>query len=129
MLNQEWTSDIAKQLVETLVKKKSYDMTLTKFNKLVDVWIRRRENIIHGFEPAFGNYMSSFYLLVAYSSLLNFQEQGALRDLRKDQERILHAWSDGQRSLQDTKNRYKSTNIMVILKSFFYNPIFLYNIY
>ncbi|KAI8371881.1 hypothetical protein BD560DRAFT_329007 [Blakeslea trispora] len=92
LLNQEWTSDIAKQMVEVFLKKKSYDMTLTKFNKLVDVWIRRRENIIHGFEPAF--------------------EQGALRDLRKDQERILHAWSDSQRLLQDMKNRYKSANIM-----------------
>lgn len=40
-------------------------------------------------------------------------EEGSLKEIQKDHERILSAWVKGQRSLQDMKNRYKMTNFKV----------------
>jgi hypothetical protein len=45
---------------------------------------------------------------------MGFIEQGSLKEIQKDHERILEAWVKGQRSLQDMKHRYQSTNFKVI---------------
>lgn len=40
-------------------------------------------------------------------------EEGSLKEIQKDHERVLSAWVKGQRSLQDMKSRYKVTNFKV----------------
>ncbi|RCH83556.1 hypothetical protein CU098_002395, partial [Rhizopus stolonifer] len=95
LLNQEWTTDLALRMIESLKNKKIYDSALTKLSKLFDAWVSRRENITKGFSSVFS----------------------ALKDIRREHESILNAWANNQRSLLDMKNRYKSANLVYLVLS------------
>jgi hypothetical protein len=46
-------------------------------------------------------------------------ENGSLREIQKDYNRILSSWANSQKSLQDMRKRYRMANFKVKKETFF----------
>ncbi|CEP18584.1 hypothetical protein [Parasitella parasitica] len=97
LLQENWAKELAPNMVKAFSSKDYHELTISKLNQLIESWIVKRKSITTGFQPVF--------------------EQGSLKEIQKDHERILLAWVDGQRGLQDMKNRHKLTNFKYLVLS------------
>ncbi|KAI8646250.1 hypothetical protein BD408DRAFT_428859 [Parasitella parasitica] len=97
LLQENWAKELAHNMVKAFSSKDYHELTILKLNQLIEAWISKRKSITTGFQPVF--------------------EQDSLKEIQKDHERILVAWVDGQRALQDMKNRYKLTNFKYLTLS------------
>ncbi|KAF1804526.1 hypothetical protein V8B55DRAFT_1499652 [Mucor lusitanicus] len=97
LLQENWAKELAPNMLKAFNNKDYHELTVSKLNQLIESWISKRDSITTGFQSVF--------------------EEGSLKEIQKDHERILSAWVKGQRSLQDMKNRYKSTNFKYLVLS------------
>lgn len=87
---KEDMTEIAPNMSVAFKNKDYTDLTVSKLNSLVDTWINKRENITTRFESVF--------------------ENGSLKEIRRDYNRILSSWVNGQRSVQEMRKRYRTSN-------------------
>ncbi|KAL7328498.1 E3 ubiquitin-protein ligase bre1, variant 2 [Mucor circinelloides] len=97
LLQENWAQEFAPNMLKAFNSKDYHELTVSKLNQLIESWISKRDSITTGFQSVF--------------------EEGSLKEIQKDHERILSAWVKGQRSLQDMKNRYKMTNFKYLVLS------------
>ncbi|KAI9478222.1 MAG: hypothetical protein EXX96DRAFT_619155 [Benjaminiella poitrasii] len=96
-LEESWATDLTSIMTAAYKKKDYSDVIIFKLNQLISSWITKRENITTSFKSVF--------------------EQGSLKDIQRDHERILSAWVNAQKSFQELKSRYKYANFKFLMLS------------
>ncbi|KAL9544126.1 hypothetical protein MBANPS3_007782 [Mucor bainieri] len=97
LMQESWAKELAPNMLKAFTNKDYHELTVSKLNQLIESWISKRDSITTGFQSVF--------------------EEGSLKEIQKDHERVLSAWVKGQRSLQDMKARFKTTNFKYLVLS------------
>ncbi|OAD05532.1 hypothetical protein MUCCIDRAFT_80617 [Mucor lusitanicus CBS 277.49] len=72
LLQENWAKELAPNMLKAFNNKDYHELTVSKLNQLIESWISKRDSITTGFQSVF--------------------EEGSLKEIQKDHERILSAW-------------------------------------